>query len=54
VLKAMGVEADILSSSLRFSLGATTTKADIDQAVSRILAVCGRLTDPRRAANAAR
>jgi cysteine desulfurase len=47
VLEAMGVDGEILSSSLRFSLGATTTREDIDEAVSRILAVCARLADSR-------
>jgi cysteine sulfinate desulfinase/cysteine desulfurase-like protein len=44
----MGVEADVLAGSLRFSLGATTSRADVDEAVSRILAVCGRLADMSR------
>ncbi len=51
VLKAMGVDAEILSSSLRFSLGASTTRGDIAEAVSRILAVCARLADSRRTAS---
>lgn len=40
VLQAMGVPAEILGSSLRFSLGATTTEAEIDAAAERILAAC--------------
>jgi cysteine sulfinate desulfinase/cysteine desulfurase-like protein len=31
------------ASSLRFSLAATTTEAQIDEAVRRITVVCGRL-----------
>jgi len=33
----MGVSRPIAASSLRFSLGATTTEAEIDEAVERIL-----------------
>ncbi len=36
VLAAMGVPDDILKSALRFSLGETTTEADIDAAAERI------------------
>ncbi len=39
-LRAMGLPSGIVGSSLRFSLGATTTEADIDEAVARILRVC--------------
>jgi cysteine desulfurase len=39
-LRAMGLPSDIVASSLRFSLGATTTEADIDDAVAQILRVC--------------
>ena len=39
VLMAMGLPNKIVSSSLRFSLGATTTEAEIDEAVRRILHV---------------
>jgi cysteine desulfurase len=39
-LRAMGLPSEIVASSLRFSLGATTTEADIDEAVRRILQVC--------------
>jgi len=38
-LLAMGVSRPIAASSLRFSLGATTTEAEIDEAVERILRV---------------
>jgi cysteine desulfurase len=39
-LRAMGLPGDIVGSSLRFSLGATTTEAEIDEAVRRIVRVC--------------
>ncbi|MCC6124737.1 MAG: cysteine desulfurase [Pirellulales bacterium] len=39
-LRAMGLPSEIVAASLRFSLGATTTAAEIDEAVSRILGVC--------------
>lgn len=42
-LRAMGVGQEILASSLRFSLGATTTEAELDEAVRRILEVAGQL-----------
>jgi cysteine desulfurase len=42
-LRAMGVPREVLVSSLRFSLGNTTTEAEIDEAVARILHVCSRL-----------
>jgi len=42
-LRAMGLAQDLVASSLRFSLGATTTQEDIDEAVRRILHVCGEL-----------
>jgi cysteine desulfurase len=42
-LRAMGLPNDIVGSSLRFSLGATTTEAAIDEAVARILRVCREL-----------
>jgi cysteine desulfurase len=44
-LRAMGLPNDIVASSLRFSLGATTTAAQIDEAVARILRVCGELAE---------
>ena len=40
VLKAMGLPAEVVQSSLRFSLGTTTTEPEIDDAVRRILAAC--------------
>lgn len=43
VLRAMGVPADVLAGSLRFSLAATTGEGEIDEAAQRILAVCARL-----------
>ncbi|MGO9108705.1 MAG: cysteine desulfurase family protein [Thermoguttaceae bacterium] len=42
-LRAMGLPNDIVASSLRFSLGATTTEAQIDEAIVRILRVCQEL-----------
>ncbi len=43
VLRAMRLPADIVDSSLRFSLGAFTTRQDIDTAAQRIIAALGRL-----------
>jgi cysteine desulfurase len=40
----MGVPADRLRSSVRFSLGAPTTEAEVDEAVARTVAAVGRLT----------
>ncbi|MGP0062295.1 MAG: cysteine desulfurase family protein [Isosphaeraceae bacterium] len=42
-LIAMRVPDDRLRSSVRFSLGATTTEAEIDEAIRRILEVVGRI-----------
>ncbi len=42
-LRAMGLSNDIVASSLRFSLGATTRDAQIDEAIVRILRVCREL-----------
>ncbi len=42
-LRAMGLPQDIVASSLRFSLGGTTTEAEIDEAVRRIVAVVREL-----------
>jgi cysteine desulfurase len=42
-LLAMGLPAEQISSSVRFSLGATTTAEDIDEAARRILAVDNQL-----------
>jgi cysteine desulfurase len=43
VLVAMGCNEAVLSSALRFSLGATTTAADIEEAARRILQCCNNL-----------
>lgn len=43
-LLALGVPADRLRSSVRFSLGATTTEADIDEALGRIVPVVERVS----------
>ena len=43
VLVAMGCSEEVISGSLRFSLGATTTTAEIDEAVRRILLVINQL-----------
>jgi cysteine desulfurase len=42
-LQAMRLPNGVVASSLRFSLGATTTEAEIDEAVRRILDVCRQL-----------
>ncbi len=42
-LLAMNLPKEVVSSSLRFSLGATTTESQIDEAVGRILNVVGEL-----------
>jgi cysteine desulfurase len=39
-LRAMDLPRDLVAASLRFSLGATTTAAEIDAAVRRIVRVC--------------
>ena len=44
-LVAMRVPDDRLRSSVRFSLGASTTEAEIEEAVSRIVAVVERIAD---------
>jgi cysteine desulfurase len=50
-LMAMRVPDDRLRSSVRFSLGATTTAAEIDEAIRRIAEVAGRIAEaPTRAA----
>ena len=43
VLVAMGAAEEVISSSFRFSLGATTTPDEIDEAVRRILLVINQL-----------
>jgi cysteine desulfurase len=42
-LRAMGLSGALAAASLRFSFGATTTKSEIDEAIRRILHVCGEL-----------
>jgi cysteine desulfurase len=42
-LVAMGLPEEVISSSIRFSLGARTTADEIDEAARRILGVCNRL-----------
>ena len=42
-LLALGLPKDIVRSSLRFSTGSTTTQAEIDEAVRRILDVCAQV-----------
>ena len=42
-LLAMRVPEDRLRSSVRFSLGAATTEAEVDEAVARVAAVVGRI-----------
>ena len=42
-LVAMGLPEEQISSSIRFSLGATTTAAEVDEAARRILSVVNRL-----------
>ena len=42
-LRAMNLPHGVLVSSLRFSLGATTTEAHIDEAIRRIADVCSRV-----------
>ncbi len=39
-LRAMELPNDLVASSLRFSVGTTTTEAEIDEAVRRIVYVC--------------
>lgn len=50
VLKAMGASDAALRGSLRFSLGATTTDDEIEDALQRIVGVCGKL--PRASSTA--
>jgi cysteine desulfurase len=42
-LRAMGLSNELVKSSLRFSFGATTTEAEIDEAIRRIVHVCREL-----------
>jgi cysteine desulfurase len=50
VLIAMGLPASVVAGSLRFSLGATTTEAEIDGAIERIVSVVDRLRSGKLAA----
>ncbi len=43
VLRAMGLPAGVIGGSVRFSFGALTSAAEIDQATARILTVCNDL-----------
>ncbi|MEX0977368.1 MAG: aminotransferase class V-fold PLP-dependent enzyme, partial [Pirellulales bacterium] len=54
VLAAMGCGKEILASSVRFSLGATTSQQEVDEAAELILAVSTRMipTIPRDSAYA--
>ncbi|MBI3838407.1 MAG: cysteine desulfurase [Planctomycetia bacterium] len=54
VLAAMGANKPVLAGSLRFSLGATTTSDEIEQAIERILGVCAKIaaSKPRLPASA--
>lgn len=47
ILLCMGVPHELTTSSLRFSLGKASDEASIDEAVSRIVAVCGQLAAGR-------
>ena len=47
VLTAMGCSKEVLAGSLRFSLGATTTRQDVDEAVGRILNACKAISASR-------
>jgi cysteine desulfurase len=42
-LRAMGLPEALVESSLRFSLGATTTEQEIDSAAATIVGICGQL-----------
>ena len=48
VLSAMGCPTDVLASSLRFSLGATTTEEEIDTAIRLIARACATIGPKRR------
>ena len=43
VLVAMGLDRTLVEGSIRLSLGASTTVAEVDEAVRRISSVCQRL-----------
>jgi cysteine desulfurase len=42
-LRGMDLSKELVASSLRFSIGASTTEAEIDDAVGRIVRVCREL-----------
>jgi cysteine desulfurase len=48
-LVSMGLDAAVIGSALRFSLGVNTTAAEIDEAARRILFCCNDLRRPDRA-----
>jgi cysteine desulfurase len=48
VLMAMGLSKDVVDGSLRFSLGATTTEAEIDAAVECIVRLVTRMRAARK------
>lgn len=52
-LVAAGCEEPLLESALRFSLGGTTTAAEIDLALGKIAQVCGHLQGANRPRNSA-
>ena len=47
VLAAMGCSKPVLTASLRFSVGATTSGEEIEQALERIASVCGKMAAGR-------
>jgi cysteine desulfurase len=47
VLAAMGCPLPVLAASLRFSLGATTTDEEVEEALARIADVCRRMAAGR-------
>ncbi len=54
VLLAMGLDEGVISGALRFSLGATTTFAEIDEAARRILRVANDLRRGQKASESVR
>jgi cysteine desulfurase len=46
VLTAMGASKAVLAGSLRFSLGATTSGEEVEEAIARIQSVSGRVASP--------
>ena len=48
VLSSMGCDQEVLASSVRFSLGATTSQQEVDDAAERILAVSARIAPAGR------